>query len=301
MKKIEALFLLGFLVITVLSAQEFAPVGSKWYYTEEFSFSGDISYLQIESVGDTVIHGKNCHILENNGGLDCAYNSNKDYLYSEDSIVYFYVNEIDTFQVLYNFKAVKGDTWLTVFNCFDGLDTLKATVDSVFFVKINGYTLKRQWLTYSEPVPNSGQSYHATVTDKLGDSYFLFNLYSLSVACDGNYSDGLRCYEDPNFGFYSTDIADSCTYTYDWTSIAEIPKALDIQIYPNPTTGCVEIESELKKECTFTLYDVTGDILLVDNNKGDSRLDLSSLDKGVYFLKIISDGKILGMRKIIKN
>ncbi|NJK97950.1 MAG: hypothetical protein HC905_26305 [Bacteroidales bacterium] len=141
------LYITAFLIIFQIYhsfGQDFAPIGAKWYYTEQFAFSGDISYLWIESVGDTIIKGKDCKILENNGGLMCAFHNTKDFVYFEDSIAYFYVPEIDTFQILYDLKAQKDSSWTIVFgmDLESKLDTIQVVVDSVSFMTINSKKLK---------------------------------------------------------------------------------------------------------------------------------------------------------------
>jgi hypothetical protein len=46
-------------------AQDFAPIGAEWYYTERHAFSGDITFLKISSIKDTIVNQKNCRILLN--------------------------------------------------------------------------------------------------------------------------------------------------------------------------------------------------------------------------------------------
>jgi hypothetical protein len=303
-KLFTTIFLIVFQV-GILFGQEFAPIGAKWHYTENFAFSGDISYLYIESVGDTIINGKECKVLENNGGLFCVFHNERDFVYYEDSIAYFYVPQIDSFQVLFNMRAQKDSSWINIFwtEPIAKLDTIQIVVDSVSFVTINSNNLKKLHVTYKSL--NYGwenMQYPGEIIERIGDISYLFNLYSLSgMVCDANYSGGLRCYEDSELGFYSTGIADSCNYTYIWTGIESENAGSAFKIYPNPATDRVEIESTTNKKFTISLSDLSGKTLIETELFGSSGIDLTDFQKGIYLLKITSEDKVSEVRKIIKN
>lgn len=284
--------------------QDFAPVGAKWHYTERFAFSGDISYLWIESVGDTIIKGKDCTILENNGGLMCAFRNTQDFVYYEDSITYFYVPEIDTFQILYNLKAQKDSSWTIVFgiDLESKLDTIQVVVDSISYSTINSKELKKLHVSYkSLNFGSEDLGYKGEIIERIGDSNYLFNLYSLSgIVCDGNYSGGLRCYQDPEMGFYSTEIAESCTYIYKWTGIENNNLNTDFKVYPNPTSDWIKIESKTSKELIISILNLSGKVLINSLLVGSSNLDLTNFQKGFYILEIKQSDKILESRKILK-
>lgn len=299
------LFVASFLLLCQINkslSQDFAPVGAKWYYTEKYYMSGDIGYLYAESVKDTIVNGKECRKIIN-GIINCAFESGINYVYQEDSIAYFFNKKTDSFQILHNFKAKKGDTWETVFYVMDELDTLKATVDSAYTVNINGYELIRQIIKYSrrDENPLDNWYYFAEVTERIGDSYFLFNLYSTSFVCDGNWSEGLRCYEDPEFGFYSTGIAESCTFTYEYVGINNHHSDNEVNIYPNPTPNWIDIECNTKGKSIVFLLDLYGKCLRKFEVYGNARLDMTGYSKGFYILKISDTDKNLITRKVIKN
>ncbi len=203
-------------------AQDFAPVGAEWYYSESFAFSGDENYLYIKSEKDTVFHGVTCRELVKNHLLGCSGRPQIEYVYSKNDTVFFWDEAIGKFQILYDFNAKKNSSWIILQKgSDDGIDTIKVNIDSVVPVTINNRSLKLLYVKYdvidTNPLGGYNYSYSSKIIEKIGDKGYLFNLFtSDNIACDGNMSDGLRCYEDPEFGFYSTGIADSCTYTYDW-------------------------------------------------------------------------------------
>jgi Secretion system C-terminal sorting domain len=77
-----------------------------------------------------------------------------------------------------------------------------------------------------------------------------------------------------------------------------------VSIYPNPSKGIftLGIGNSIPKNIEVT--DVTGKIILSKNNFQNSSsevaLDLSSVSKGVYFVKIATDEQTV-TKKIIKN
>jgi hypothetical protein len=213
-----------------------------------------ITFLQITSVKDTVINGKTCSVLENNHGLACNFYNERDFVYEEDSIAYFYSSVVDDFQILYNLKAKKDSSWTIIYQVEDFLiDTVLVTVDSVRTVEINGFELMAFDVSYQSL--NSDYGFHepvSTIVERIGDLYYLFNFLSFAqgIICDGNYSGGLRCYMDNDFGFYSTGIADSCTYV---TNINEHLALQSFNVSPNPFNSSTTLSYELKEPSTVQL------------------------------------------------
>ncbi len=297
------LLLLTFMITLNLKSQDFAPIGAKWHYTEKFAFLGNISYLSIESIGDTLIKGKNCRILNNNGGLMCGYYSAKDFVYCQDSVVYFYVPQIDSFQTLYNMKAKKDSSWTIIFgaNISQNLDTLRVKVDSVSSVIINSISLKKLFVTY-KPLNSTYPNFYYTgeIIEKIGNKTYLFNLYGLSgMACDGNYSEGLRCYQDTQFGFYSTGIADSCTYIS--VGIEEKNADKEFELFPNPTRGNIQIIVDSEKNTTIELRNIIGQIIYSKEFYLQTQIDLEGFPNGFYFATLKYQDEIFGVKKVMKH
>lgn len=72
--------------------------------------------------------------------------------------------------------------------------------------------------------------------------------------------------------------------------------ANDINIFPNPTTGIVNIEAEgLNK---VVVYDVTGRMMMSVAN--ESTIDISNLEAGVYFFSVETENGS-AMRKLVKE
>lgn len=77
--------------------------------------------------------------------------------------------------------------------------------------------------------------------------------------------------------------------------------AKQIEIFPNPTNGLVQINADLAGRKKLTVFNISGQTVLSDsflNNK--KALDLSGIPSGIYFIRITSKDGVLTQR-IIKE
>jgi len=304
------LYISAFLIIFQISqtfGQDFPTIGAEWYYSEGFAFSGDIDYLMIKSVKDTIIKGKDCVQLDCDGL--CWNPSGTQFIYYSNDSLYHYSPDLDTFQLISCFNSSRGESWDILIKDWDeSIDTVTVTVDSINSILINENTLRQLHVTYSlkdydsEGSEIQNYDYTSRIIEKIGDVDYFFNFpVNAGLMCDDNYSQGLRCYEDPSFGFYSTGIADSCTYTYKWTGIDKKDNDLNFEIYPNPTSDRIMLKTTIHSEMTIKIYDFSGHMVLVDKMIANTELDISELSSGIYFLQLTDSKKIIGLSKIIKN
>lgn len=307
MKELKLISVFCFFSLVTI-AQEWAPVGATWHYTERF-FMGftplEIDYIKIESVKDTVVDGITCKKLTKRHNVACADRPYVEYMYSQNGKVYFYDAGFSTFQVLYDFSADQGDSWIIKIKNYtnpDDTDSLIVTVDSIDFITINEIELKRLYVTnlfLNEVVPNF--TYNATIIESIGDLIYMFNFFpSFAFACDGNYSDGLRCYEDSVIGLWETGIADSCTYIKSWTGVRNNENSR-ITIYPNPVEEYIYISSEQISPCRYRILEITGREIL-SGEIASNRIMIQNLPKGLYILELSSSSDtLISRQKILKN
>lgn len=91
--------------------------------------------------------------------------------------------------------------------------------------------------------------------------------------------------------------------------IGELPFSDGIQIYPNPTSSHLEIDFNKSPDDKYVIqvFDVVGlfklrQEFMYSNEKSITRLDISKLPNGVYFIRILdSQGNWVSMEKILKN
>lgn len=94
-------------------------------------------------------------------------------------------------------------------------------------------------------------------------------------------------------GSYKLKITD-CDGTAKYSNIKSIFfNDNTIKVFPNPTTDVVNIEGKFTQ---ITITDVNGKVVTQSNNQG--KIDISTLPKGIYFIKISDESRILKIEKL---
>lgn len=259
-------FLLLFIIVSaMITAQDFAPVGATWHYSESY-FGGFPSPVEgsnkFESVKDTLIYGKLCRKIEKEDRVSCSDRPDTEYLYTSHDSVFCYDPMVSDFQLLYNFSAKKGDSWDILMNNYPDVkkDTAKIIVDSTDVITVNGFDLKRMYVTYQIIHVENGSSYLVNeycsiIIENIGDIRYMFNYQPLwAEVCDGNFMTGLRCYSDNTIGLYKTEISNTCS------EILTLHSALVFDNY---------CESADPYEIDTTYFWYQNDTLLVRNIKNE--------------------------------
>lgn len=306
MKTLILFFSFCFLWLTTTS-QGWAPIGARWHYTENFSFWNPIveDYIKIESVKDTVVAGKVCRKLTKRHNIGCSDRPDIEFMYSENNQVFFFDTNFSSFQILYDFGAIQGDSWAILVKDLDppeDVDTLIVSVDSTNQTIINGISLKQLFVTYKlKGETNPYVKHNSTIIESIGDLWYMFNYYpEWALGCDMNFSEGLRCYEDSLIGLFETGIADSCEYIklLDGNEDIESPP---ITIYPVPANEVLLVKIEKRIPIQFKIYDFTGKVVLTRILK-DNRIPVYELKPGIYIIELFdSNESLLSRQKILIN
>ena len=92
-----------------------------------------------------------------------------------------------------------------------------------------------------------------------------------------------------------------CIKDYPTTQTQEINDNFNIQIYPNPATNKLTIQCPEKQTVKMQVYSTIGQCVLQSNLiKGPNDVDISSLPKGLYIIRLTSaDWSVLG--KFVKE
>jgi hypothetical protein len=284
--------------------QEFAPIGAEWYYSEGFFSWTPIveDYIKLTSVKDTTINGISCRKIIKSRKFVCQNRPNEEFVYSNNDTVFFYDLSFDEFQILYIRQAEPDDKWnIKILDELNNTFTIEVKVDSVNTIQINNKSLKKLFVTYKREDQFMQETYSSIIIDNIGDTQYMFNWNPWSTfACDGNFSKGLRCYIDSEFGHYSTGIADSCDSKVYWTNLNKITENDEIKIFPNPTKDFVEVRVK-GDSYLLELYDIQGRLLLSKRMNTNDILDLKSIEKGVYLLTLKDKSNVLTTRRLIKE
>jgi hypothetical protein len=98
---------------------------------------------------------------------------------------------------------------------------------------------------------------------------------------------------------------DYCQSTYDycasnsgWVGVEDLIYDGGIAIYPNPTTGELNVVSSRIKNVLVTIYSVSGQVVVNETSK--NVIDVSHLEDGVYFMNV-KVGELTYIRKVIKQ
>ena len=98
--------------------------------------------------------------------------------------------------------------------------------------------------------------------------------------------------------FTSCPVADSSTTD---VFVEELTDQNSFTIYPNPSEGIIKIKCKMihEKPLTARLVDVLGKEILNENHKEE--IDISHLEKGIYFLSLYQNGSLLSTKKVMKE
>jgi len=216
----------------------------------------------------------------------------------EDGQMVFYQKSNGYLELLYDFGAVKGDS----FYVYDGPkirfytypEKVFLRVDSVDTISIQGIARKRIML---EGHNAYGHSVEETWISGIGSlSGILFN-GSFAVGYDGSY---LRCLNQGDTLLYKYPYAEDCFYSNHVGMIGTYGISEKIEIFPNPTADLITIESDKADRIEILITSLNGQLILSREMEGTThQLDLSSFEKGVYFITIRSQDFVT-TRKIIK-
>lgn len=293
-----------FLSLAMSFAQDFASVGTEWYYGERYVFSNEIDYIKFTAEKDTVVLGKDCRKISKRHDLHCASRPKVEFVYSQNDKVYFYDTVFNEFQILYDFGASVSEFW-TIKYKDEALQVhdMTVTVDSISEVIINGYELKELYVTYSKNSGTWPDRRSSKIIERIGDMRYMFNWDPFSnVACDVNISQGLRCMQDSLLGYYETGRADSCTYADRWLGTDSRIENNQVNVFPNPARNWLDVQTIGFTPASVDVFDLKGNRLMsLQSSSIDTKLDLSDLAPGLYVVAVRSQDQDVHYEKIVKE
>jgi hypothetical protein len=102
------------------------------------------------------------------------------------------------------------------------------------------------------------------------------------------------------------DNIEACTSSRDITNTINVSEYGSIRMYPNPTDGTFTIDLDVSSRSglSYNISDVTGRNIGEKPVSIDSQIqsvDVNHLSAGLYFVTIVSKGKVVTVRKLIKQ
>jgi hypothetical protein len=299
MKKYLPVFFFLFQLETIPAQVVFCPPGAEWNYLfNAFNLSSNPKFIneRIKYVRDSVIGVDTVKVLSHKLFFNFVNPANSGPTLIKqkgDTIWMRNIRTQHTWQVLYNFAAMAGQSWTV---SFVPNTTFTTIVNSASDTVVNGYTLKTLKVTWT--TSNWGTN-SLQIIERLGTSEFLF-FYPSFMETDGDIFAERLCYKDEEFGLLKYTPND-CSYSYT-VSLGENIPGKQLKLMPNPVTDYLMIESREQLETEFS--DLMGNKiffpgLILENN--EARIDLTALPIGFYFLKVFYSGQLSGVYKIIKE
>ncbi|WP_432671010.1 DUF7619 domain-containing protein [Flavobacterium sp. SM2513] len=137
--------------------------------------------------------------------------------------------------------------------------------------------------------------------DATNDGYVLFKIKTLPTLAIGNtFSNDVAIYFDYNFPILTNDFV--TTVIANNLSNTDFENSAILKLYPNPVSDELKITSSANIEAA-AIYDVNGRLLqkiAFTSTATERSIDFKQFAKGVYFLQIQSENKVV-TRKLIKE
>jgi hypothetical protein len=256
-------------------------LGSEWYY-EIVDEYGNITYQHLEYAADTTVNHKDVQIIIRTNTLyDKGEHQEvtREYLYTEDEVVYWWNKDLQEFTVLYDLGAEEGDEW----EIKVGTQSLVMHVDAV-----NQYYYDGQLFRMLQ-VSDAEDFFSGTIVCGVGHLSSFFP-ERLMTSGKGYRVQGLRCYW--NYGnLLFTLNRDNCDAIY-----AELHNGLDdpeemlFALYPNPTHSVLFVETVCTPSLPSQTYRITnmmGQTLMTGQITAEiQQIDVSNLPQGIYFIGV---------------
>jgi len=299
------------LVTTALcSAQDFAPIGAGWTYTQWCLSDPLCGFVSLTAVGDTMIAGKTTSIiLKHYTGGDITPSNlpadSRKFLYEENKQIFMYDLVYENFKLIYDFNLNVGDSLTikdstessSIFPSLPGETSFfKIRIDSIGILILNSDTLITQ---YTSPIFPAGAGFNVNALqytgrniERIGNtSNFLGTSIEMSP---GGYLPRLICYNDLNINYGP---AEYCT-----VGLNETSNEIELKFFPNLFTDRIFINGHVEKLNQITIYDITGRI--VHTSKlfpFDNSIDLSSLQTGMFIISYSDNNDNAKSQIIVKQ
>lgn len=299
-----------FSISIFLSFSAFSQVwgrpGATWHYSRNFITNG---FITIKYTNDTVVDGHSCQKLKGTLYEFMQTNAQGDMvmLVSNEGTWYTYVSG-DTvfyktptgFRVLYNFAAQAGDEWVhnvstPSYNCND---TSAVKVNATETMTIDGQSLNALTI---EDVANSSTTFNlgnpTKIVSRIGNIGGGFLFPFMYQACDSSifvdhYQFSFRCYEDDQVYYNPNDL--HCEYFLG----LEEKKPFSMTVFPNPAKDMLIVTAD-PAQYTYEILSVSGKKAAYGILQG--AIGISTLQSGVYLLKLTNDAGQTGIMRFIKN
>ncbi|MFN4246239.1 MAG: DUF4394 domain-containing protein [Flavipsychrobacter sp.] len=165
--------------------------------------------------------------------------------------------------------------------------TLSTVMNGAYTVNLSDMTTDIDFFYDSTSVSNKG-FVAANMMGAVNDKFY-------SISATG----AMTLIADIGLGLPISDIAVEPQYKNSGTGIASVSAAQAFEMYPNPAQNEIYIKAT-GKDNTVQVYDVAGREVKRQTLTGNN-LYIGDLNKGVYFIKLTSDGEVFKAQQLVKE
>lgn len=271
-------------------------IGTKWHYEHRSMFPPEVTTMTYEITDTTTFKGEQVFILNTPLG--------DTYLKQSDGRVWIYIEEMDDYQLTYDFNLTHQTTFLWDAMCPDTIDgaskhTGLMTVDSIKdFTLPDGSASQLQYVNYKESTPMADYGeFGRRAIKNVGFDYGGLGLNTGYLICDCvlNHVSDLRCFE--NDGVLYNFVGYPCDSTWLRVSTEDLDLQ-DVKVYPNPSRGSFKVETDDAGPVAYQIFSLTGQKLLSAETY-ERQIDVD-VAPGTYLLRLKIGEAWLDRRLIIE-
>lgn len=136
---------------------------------------------------------------------------------------------------------------------------------------------------------------NAEMAEKFGTTADGTETWTSAVLENGTYAFKVRATDNSGNTSVSAEVEAVVDIEIPVITVEEQP----FTVYPNPSEGLVYIKSDISS-VNLAVYAISGELIAVHNFNSDYTLDMTSMNPGLYILKLESEGTVQLTRLIIK-
>lgn len=281
-------------------AQTWCPPGAEWYYGYAEVSTGQVGYLHVEYVGDTIANGDTYQILHR--FLDAYDHQSQTYYNGYENPIYTTVtggliqmtyNFVDV-GTIYDFDALPGDSWGPYIWGAPGQQILVIDTGTT---QIDGHSLKYSLVEYESSIFGPSPFNQDTLIERLGFLQLTMQTLDAFIWDIGTYQ--LRCYSDQDISYQKPNSL-PCDFIL---GLDDLNGQVDISVFPNPVSDVLRVEGlNPNSSYQLELFDQTGRSVLRESVRGSAILQIGQLESGIYLYRIqaVSGGQVYSGR-IVKE
>lgn len=284
------LILVFFTFPIFLQAQvPFPTTNAQWCYSGYGDMGEDLGLFCFEPGESVEVDGKTYTEIEYQ---DLPFSGPQTILYREEN-GRFYVLPQDSLEekLVYDFNLEVADTFYAEWGWAQNEPITLVVTDIEIVNTLEGADRKKLTL--------SGDSGFGTWLEGIGSLEWVFVLPAYIPTISGGFT--FACFSEGGFPIYPEFAqADDCGLL---DNTEELNQAVTIRTYPNPARELLNITTDNFQATSITVTDLLGQTILAEqpNQLTHFSINVSTLPKGVYFLKVEQKGQGAIIKSFVKE